>query len=81
MKTKAYLLILPLAAALALSCTREIIDPATETAAVAAEKDHFCPAVFFYYAFHSNGIPMAVRKNKNFHKVSRIPVTRAGDPE
>ena len=37
MKTKAYLLILPLAAALALSCTREIIDPATETAAVAAE--------------------------------------------
>jgi hypothetical protein len=37
MKTKAYLIILPLAAALALSCTREIIDPATETAAVAAE--------------------------------------------
>lgn len=37
MKTKAYLFILPLAAALALSCTREIIDPATETAAVAAE--------------------------------------------
>ena len=37
MKTKAYLFILPLAAALALSCTREIIDPATETATVAAE--------------------------------------------
>ena len=36
MKTKAYLFILPLAAALALSCTREIIDPATETATVAA---------------------------------------------
>ena len=37
MKTKAFLFILPLAAALALSCTREIIDPATETATVAAE--------------------------------------------
>ena len=37
MKKKAYLIILPLAAALALSCTREIIDPATETATVAAE--------------------------------------------
>ena len=37
MKTKAFLFILPLAAALALSCTREIIDPATEMATVAAE--------------------------------------------
>ena len=37
MKTKAYLCILALAAVLACSCTRVIIDPASETAPVAAE--------------------------------------------
>ena len=30
---------------------------------------------------HAVGIAVGIGKNKNFHKVSRIPVTRAGDPE
>ena len=37
MKTKAYLYILPLVAALALSCTRDILEPETEPATVAEE--------------------------------------------